>query len=79
MTRRSQGKRLPTNTKKRWRRRMLSENGRCQWCGAGLDETTATIEHLTPLSDGGTNAPDNLTLACRPCNEDRTRREAYCQ
>lgn len=28
----------------------------------------ATVEHLTPVADGGDNEPGNLTLACLPCN-----------
>ena len=27
------------------------------------------IDHLIPITKGGTNAPDNLWLACRRCNE----------
>ena len=31
----------------------------------------ATLEHLCPKSQGGTNAKENLTLACPTCNNDR--------
>ena len=31
----------------------------------------ATLEHLCPRSQGGTNAPENLALACPACNNDR--------
>ncbi|MBZ5623051.1 MAG: HNH endonuclease [Acidobacteriia bacterium] len=32
------------------------------WTGRG------TIDHYIPLSKGGTNFPDNIVLACWPCN-----------
>ncbi len=28
-----------------------------------------TIDHIQPVSKGGLNAPENLCLACRTCNE----------
>ena len=27
-----------------------------------------TIDHITPLSKGGSHELDNLTIACFPCN-----------
>lgn len=39
---------------------------RCAYCGA-LDQPLQ-IEHLIPVSRGGTNDLGNLTLACKPCN-----------
>lgn len=44
-------------------------NPMCCYCrtihphGKGL-----TLEHLTPLSRGGTDDPSNLALSCRACN-----------
>lgn len=31
----------------------------------------ATIEHIKPLSEGGTNRLNNLGVACRKCNAKR--------
>jgi 5-methylcytosine-specific restriction endonuclease McrA len=30
---------------------------------------TATVDHVTPLSKGGTNDPWNMVLSCHDCNE----------
>jgi len=35
----------------------------------------ATIDHKIPTSKGGANAPDNLLLACRECNEAKADRD----
>jgi 5-methylcytosine-specific restriction endonuclease McrA len=41
----------------------------CWWCGQCLPEKELTIEHLLPLSRGGSNSNENLQLACFPCNK----------
>ena len=51
--------------------RLLRENFSCYWCRDSLDRSTATIDHVIPLSKGGTNGGDNLVLACETCNHDR--------
>ncbi len=52
----------------------------CRFCGASLNGG-GEIEHLTPLSRGGTNYPRNLTLACLNCNREKTNKtlEEYCE
>jgi len=40
-------------------------NGRCVYCGNKAEE----IEHIVSKSEGGTNSPHNLVIACRKCNE----------
>ncbi len=51
--------------------RILNSDPHCKWCGATLTRHTATIEHVVPLSKGGTNDQHNLALACAACNHDR--------
>lgn len=43
----------------------------CWWCGKCLPEEKLTIEHLRPLSRGGSNALENLRLTCFSCNNSR--------
>lgn len=53
--------------------------GRCCWCGTATvitqgdiqEDHSATIEHVIPLSRGGTNHQKNLAIACNRCNNDR--------
>lgn len=53
---------------------------RCHLCERSVDKTrrgndplAPTYDHLIPVVDGGTDAPENLRLAHRHCN---TRRGA---
>ena len=42
---------------------------RCQMCGVtAKDGATLEIDHIHPVSKGGTNDPDNLQVLCRDCN-----------
>jgi 5-methylcytosine-specific restriction endonuclease McrA len=42
----------------------------CHWCG----KPGNTVDHLMPISRGGTNDPSNLVSACAHCNEARGNR-----
>lgn len=48
------------------------QRGECLHCGARLGNTFEGadfhVDHLTPLSRGGSNWPRNLALACPACN-----------
>lgn len=55
--------------------------GKCIHCNAhlyvslgGEPISRATIEHILPRSHGGTDAPENLALACARCNFQKGRR-----
>ncbi len=44
---------------------------RCYLCGCDWDTLSApdrTVDHVIPLSQGGTNWPANLRPACKSCN-----------
>ncbi len=43
-------------------------NGKCGICGKPIKFKKATIDHIQPLSAGGTNDFKNLQIACRSCN-----------
>ena len=51
---------------------LLEKWGReCAYC-TGKD-TPLQIEHIDPKANGGSNRISNLTLACRPCNQEKGR------
>lgn len=40
----------------------------CQYCGAKAPDVQLEVDHIKPVSKGGTNDLDNLTTACAECN-----------
>ena len=47
---------------------LLELTGRkCAYCGK--NRVRLHVEHINPKARGGSNRPDNLTMACRNCNE----------
>lgn len=47
------------------------QDGRCGYCGIPISFDIlgdVHIDHMQPLSRGGSNWPDNLCLSCRTCN-----------
>lgn len=53
------------------KRRMLKKDPFCFYCRCDLSGETATVDHVIPLSRGGSNRADNLKLACKGCNQDK--------
>lgn len=48
---------------------MERDNYTCQWCGKYMpDEVGLQIDHIIPVSKGGTSDPDNLQVLCSKCN-----------
>lgn len=45
-----------------------SQAGLCYYCSAPLLETYQ-IDHMVPVSQGGTNWPNNLCCSCGDCNQ----------
>jgi len=43
----------------------------CYKCSKQLTRFSATLDHLTPISEGGDNSYDNLTTCCLHCNSSR--------
>ena len=45
------------------------DNSTCQLCGATIaDGVKLHVDHIVPLSKGGTNELDNLQTLCQDCN-----------
>lgn len=49
----------------------------CQSCQRnGIDKQGSEVDHVVPLSEGGTNNLDNLQCICRSCHREKTREES---
>jgi hypothetical protein len=54
---------------KRLRFEVMRRDGHaCRYCGASAPYVKLTIDHVTPISLGGRDGPENLVTACGPCN-----------
>lgn len=61
---------LSANEQDRLKRALLfyRDGGRCGYCGREMRFNEMTIDHIYPLSRGGTNTPENLAACCASCN-----------
>jgi 5-methylcytosine-specific restriction endonuclease McrA len=54
-------------------RLLVEQRGTCNGCGGDIRETW-TVDHIMPLSRGGSNWPDNIQLLCALCNSKKGNR-----
>ncbi len=47
---------------------------KCRYCEKQLTRFTATLDHVTPVAEGGDNAFENLVTACLGCNSRKHKR-----
>ena len=75
--------RMPTGRTQRYpaprtqHRRLVTDLGAfCQGCGADyqFDNRVLEVDHINPRSQNGTDAYENLTLLCPPCNKEKRDR-----
>ena len=48
---------------------------RCQYCGASANETALEVDHIVPVSKGGSDDDSNLITACWECNSGKSATE----
>lgn len=46
----------------------------CAYCGSSVTKSTATMDHVLPISRGGKTRWDNIVTACAPCNSRKGNR-----
>jgi 5-methylcytosine-specific restriction endonuclease McrA len=51
------------------RRRLLSEDPRCVYCGEIVTIRNSSIDHVVPRASGGVSTQNNLVLTCKRCNQ----------
>jgi len=44
----------------------------CQYCGKHPPDVLLEADHIVPVAAGGSNAIENLTTACRGCNQGKS-------
>lgn len=65
-----QRKRMHPEKKSQKRKQLIRRDGNCcHYCGKKLLEQQMTLDHKVPWSLGGSDALENLVIACRSCNQ----------
>lgn len=54
--------------KTEWIKKLIELHYKCQICGKTEPDVKITIDHIIPLSKGGTNDINNLQPLCLSCN-----------
>lgn len=57
-----------------WLKILERSGGNCYYCKASVGFAHLTIEHILPISKGGTNEECNLAAACEQCNSSKRDR-----
>lgn len=69
--------RLSSTDKRKLKAKLFRRGQTCYWCSTPLEVHTVTLDHLIPVSRGGTNKKGNQVLSCKKCNEGRSNRTAF--
>lgn len=62
---RKPNRRIPTTTRVDI---LARDNYRCVFCGVSAKQAKLQIDHIIPVSKGGSNNPSNLQTLCWECN-----------
>lgn len=63
------------STGKRLRFQVFERDGfMCRYCGAQPPDVVLVVDHVLPVSGGGTHTLSNLVSACEPCNQGKAAR-----
>jgi 5-methylcytosine-specific restriction endonuclease McrA len=63
------------HTKEDVSRMLVRQNHKCNACKISLTDTGFHVDHITPVSKGGSNWPWNLQILCPTCNTSKNAKD----
>lgn len=63
---------MKTPQKQLIKQELFKTQNHCKYCGIFVSKRTATIDHIEPIINGGTDDMENLCLSCRWCNSTKS-------
>ena len=51
---------------------IIRDGSKCRICGRSKDEVPLEVDHIIPVSEGGTDELANLATLCRDCNQGKS-------
>lgn len=54
-----------------WRRQYAQQGALCYYCKVDLRTVRVNVEHVVPMSKGGSNKYKNMVLSCSSCNKEK--------
>jgi hypothetical protein len=59
--------------RRQWKAERIAIDPTCAFCRKDLTLSSATIDHLVPLAEGGVDDESNWELSCQKCNSEKGR------
>lgn len=60
-----------THNNKDIKTKLWLQDNKCYWCFEDLNKNKYEIDHVVPLSKGGSNCKDNIVISCNLCNRQK--------
>jgi 5-methylcytosine-specific restriction endonuclease McrA len=69
---------MGSKDRQRRKQSLLKSQGKaCFYCGKSIDYKSATLDHIVPYALGKDNSLGNLVLACKSCNQSKSKTPVF--
>ena len=54
--------------KSTWWQNLIRNKAKCYYCQKSLEHNETTMDHIVPVSRGGSSSKGNIVISCKECN-----------